>query len=223
MLSFLKKIIFDFDGVLVNNFQERAEQIIAIAHSFGIQESLMEKIREHWGESLDAFLESVLPGINRDMFSARGAELGFEDTAPAIVPGTRRTLALLSKHFSLSVVTNRGRPSLMTAMKERRIDASLFCFILTASELPREFLKPSPKAFQKIILTLFSEGILPEQMLYVGDTLNDFRAASGAGLHFAGIISGGVATPEDFLRVGVPEKHLLETLSDLPGLLGISD
>lgn len=221
MFPFLKAIFLDFDGVIVNPFKHLVAEILAVADSFGVRNPLMEKIKKHWGESLEEFLGNVLPGINREMFLERSGELGFRMTAPPLVVGARRTLALLSNQYLLAIVTNRGRPSLLAVMEEREIDRDLFRFIHTASDLPRHHHKPSPKAFRRLVLILSLEGILPDQILYVGDNEIDFKAASGAGLHFVGITSGGPTTREDFLRAGVSEKQLLESIRDLPGFLGL--
>lgn len=223
MLSFLENIrviLFDFDGPLVNNFQELFVEIVAVARSFGVQENLTGKIKKHWGESLDFFLSNVMPGISHEMFLRRSAELGFRKKVPLHVPGARRTLALLKEHYILGIVTNRGRPSLMEILNAREFDIRNFAFIVTATDLPPEFHKPSPKAFRDIILHLFSRDIFPENILYIGDNEKDFRASCGAGLHFAGITTGGPTTREDFLVVGVHERLLLSAVPDLPGLLG---
>ncbi|MDP1846135.1 MAG: HAD hydrolase-like protein [Candidatus Moranbacteria bacterium] len=108
-------------------------------------------------------------------------------------------------------------------MEGSEIDTGLFRFIQTASDLPRELHKPNPEVFSRIISILLSEGVRREEILYIGDNITDFRAANGAGIYFVGVTSGGLTTRDDFLRIGVSKKHILDSIRNLPKFLGITE
>jgi phosphoglycolate phosphatase-like HAD superfamily hydrolase len=222
-ITIIKKIIFDVDGVLLNTFTHHIAELMAVARAFGIDKPAMERIKKHWGKGLEEFLEKILPSIPLETFLQRSIELGFRKTAPPRIPGVRRTLFLLAKYYSLSIVSNRSEPSLMAFMRGAEINIGLFRFIQTASHLPRELHKPNPKVFSKIISILLAEGIKLEEIMYIGDNEIDFWAANGAGINFVGVTTGGLTTRDDFLRIGVPEEYILDSIRDLPRFLGISE
>lgn len=220
-IPIIKKIIFDVDGPLLNTPNLLLQELYAIAQSLGLNKPAMEKIIAAWGKNLHDFLSIALPGVSLEVFVTERDRLGFFRHQPIRVPGARKVLVRLSQAYSLSILTNRSKDSLLQLMTRAEIDLNYFRFIITASDLPPEFHKPSPKAFTGIIQALFSEGVLPEEMLYVGDNVIDFRAANGAGLRFTAIISGFPATREDFLQAGVSEKCILDSIRDLPKFLGL--
>lgn len=221
--ALLKKLIFDVDGVLLDTYCHHVVELMAVARALGIKKPAMEEIKKHWGKGLEEFLEKIMPGIPLEAFLQRSMELGFRKAAPPRILGVRRTLSLLAGYFSLSIVSNRSDSSLMAFMEGSEIDTGLFRFIQTASDLPRELHKPNPEVFSRIISILLSEGVRREEILYIGDNIIDFRAANGAGIYFVGVTSGGLTTRNDFLRIGVSKKHILDSIRNLPKFLGITE
>ncbi|MCA9332469.1 HAD family hydrolase [Candidatus Saccharibacteria bacterium] len=60
-----------------------------------------------------------------------------------------------------------------------------------------EYHKPDPRAFAQIEA---NHGWLPEECVYVGDSVSDADAALGAGLSFVCSLESGLRTREDFAR-----------------------
>lgn len=221
--ALLRKLIFDFDGVMIDLVDHYFTEIEMVARAFGIEQPPAEEITKHWGKSLEEFLKNIFPGVAVEKFLQKSAELGFRKDIPPRIPGIRRTLSLLARHYSLSIVSNREKTSLMAMLAGAEIDTGLFRFIRSASDLPPEFHKPSSMVFSEILHVLGQEGITGEEIAYIGDNEVDFRAATGAGIHFIAVVSGRITARGDFLAFGVPEKYILESIRDLPKFLGLPE
>src|SRR4030043_393069 len=220
-IALLAKIIFDFDGVMIDLADLYFTEIEAVAKAFGVKQPAMEEIARHWGKGLREFLKNIIPEVTMEEFLQKSAELGFQKDKPPRILGVRRILSLLAVHYSLSIVTNRERESLMTMLAGAGINIGLFRFIRSASDLPPEFHKPNPLVFSESLHTLGQEGVKRDQVAYIGDNEGDFEAATGAGINFIAVTSGRITTREDFVRLGVPKEHILESIRDLPGFLGL--
>lgn len=222
-ISIVKMIIFDVDGVLLDTPRRNLEELFKIVESLKLPPPSMEIVKRAWGLNLRNFLSVVLPEVPLKVFLAERDKAGYLKDRPLRVPYVRRVLSRVSEAYLMSIVTNRLGESLEETMGAEKISLRDFWFVETASSLPPEFQKPSPKAFTRIILEAFSEGIYPEEMLYVGDNRMDMQSSRGAGLQFAAMISGFPMTREDFLKLGLLEEQILESIRDLLGMLGLSE
>jgi len=76
-----------------------------------------------------------------------------------------------------------------------------------------EFSKPDPRAFDWLIKL----GYQPHECLFVGDSLIDAQAASGAGLNFVATLESGLKKPSDFKDY--PVAAFVNRLSEISKLL----
>ena len=93
-----------------------------------------------------------------------------------------------SAGFLTAILTNNGRSSVDTIMKQIPLDEH-FQIIQTRHESPKP--KPHPDGLLKIIGDL---GVRPDEVVYIGDAFIDGTAASRAGIEFWGVASGETST-----------------------------
>lgn len=74
-----------------------------------------------------------------------------------------------------------------------------------------QYHKPDPRAFEHIER---EHGWLPEECVYVGDSIGDAAAATGAHLHFVASLESGLRTMKDF--DGYPVAAFIHKFTELP-------
>jgi len=129
---------------------------------------------------------------------------------------SRETLHKLSRKYILGLLTDGYLPAQRLKVEALGIEQFFRCIIYT-EQLGREFWKPSPAGFQKL---LDSIGQRPENMVYVADNaLKDFIAPNRLGA-----VTIQITRPRRLHREsadqqdGVP-KYKISTISQLPALL----
>lgn len=85
-----------------------------------------------------------------------------------------------------------------------------------------EFHKPDPRVFDPLKKWLGARAILPADVLYIGDSLPDHKAASGAGFAFLGVETGVVGA-ETFRDAGILSISAISRLLKAPGISVISE
>ena len=89
-IALLAKIIFDFDGVMIDLADLYFTEIEAVAKAFGVKQPAMEEIARHWGKGLSEFLKNIISEVTMEEFLQKSAELGFQRSRGAA--STRRAL-----------------------------------------------------------------------------------------------------------------------------------
>ncbi len=100
------------------------------------------------------------------------------------IPENRKEfLKKLKRDFSLAILTNNWRDTLEKLIPEDELE--LFDVIITSSDVSKP--KPDPEGMFKIIEKL---GLDSKDILYVGDSISDYRVAQKAGTMFVGVLTG---------------------------------
>lgn len=179
-----KAVLFDLDGTITDSnpfsiqlMSEMAEKLTGyrplpdeMAHRFGppdlvviekfMGESYSEKVAEYYLSQLRAkVLQNVIPmpGIYEMLCSLKAAK---------IPTGLYSARSLVAAEVVLEELGLK----------------SFFEYRLGGDSFPGEKYKPDPEG---ILVALQHYGIAPEEMLYVGDSKSDIKAAKAAGVHFA--------------------------------------
>jgi phosphoglycolate phosphatase-like HAD superfamily hydrolase len=79
--------------------------------------------------------------------------------------------------------------------------------------------KPDPKVFDGSLKRLKGKGIMPGDVVYIGDALMDYYAARDAGINFIGVTTGSISK-EQFKKEGAKS---VSTLTDLSKMLKVSN
>lgn len=215
MLRAMKKIGVDFDGVIVASNHNFATEFIAITKNISGRDISKQAIFSIWGLTLSGLLEKLCPEISLSIYFQERKRLGFHQNFPTLIPGVIEAIELISARIPISIITNRESQTLFEILEELRVDISLFEKIQSSNDT--DYDKPHPKVFDDFLVRYRAQ-----EMLYIGDHhKTDYLAAAGAGIHFVGVLSGGISTQEDFISAGVPRKMILNSLADVPNHLGI--
>jgi len=130
-----------------------------------------------------------------------------ENPYPAI-PRSKNTVFSLCRQIPIALCTTNELPALKHRLEYAEFNMNWFCYI---SSWENGHPKPDPRA-----LTIITDSLkIPkENALFVGDWYPDFECAKAAGIEFVAVLSGGIPK-HAFLREGVPEDHILNSLFDI--------
>lgn len=183
-------VAFDWDGTLIDSVPYKLAQNQAIAHESGKDLSI-EQVRDHWLASAgftdlmqrltgSSDMSAIMRIVNRDYNNPSYVKRPFEFT-----PRLLTTLRQLGKRTAL--LTNATRHILDADAQSVELLplTSYFDYVQTADETP--YKKPDPRAFDPLLRSL---DVSPAQVVYIGDELNDLRAAHSAGINFIGVETG---------------------------------
>ncbi len=178
----IRGIVFDCDGVL---FESRRANLVfyntVLAH-FG-----KPPIQEDDHETCHLCHTAASPQVLAALFGERGEEalafsatLDYRTFIPYMTPEPQMAWALaeLSQRYPLAVATNRG-----TSMPEILSHFGLndhFSAVVTSRDVPRP--KPHPDMLHLAAVRL---GLRENELLFVGDSELDRRAAQAARMPFA--------------------------------------
>lgn len=192
---------FDFDLTLADTIDVSIETYAVALSSVGVQ--FDGDVFHHLKQDIRATFDEIDDGTHD--YSAF-LKL-FEDTAvkrfstvrlyPDVVENLIR---IRSSGAKTALVTNRARNSVDKAMEKYGGTDAFFDCVITG-DITTNF-KPHPEPILKCLALC---GCEKQDLIYIGDALNDFRSATAAGVDFAYIDRTG----------HVKAKGALKTLSEL--------
>jgi HAD superfamily hydrolase (TIGR01549 family) len=209
-LSTVRAVLFDLDDTLVQTKLTRYKAIVALAERYYGYTLTEAMIDAHWGTPHHEFYAELFKEVDADLERILSYRRQLDQEFPnAPYADTKQTLHYLTGKYQVGIVTAAGREMIRAEVEPLHLPLEKLLFIQTSEDTP--FHKPDPRVFAPALRLLASLGITPEQVLYVGDSLRDYQAASAAGLHFVGLADR--TTPAEAFR-----KAGAETVSSLTAL-----
>jgi len=209
-----RAIIFDFDDTLVDSksgivFHQK------VAKSKGWKVPPKEELEKYWGLGWEDFIAKFWPYIPFADF--RQAYIDYNQKEPRHydqIPGVNKAIKELKKEdIILGILSNRNVKSVRDILEQQGF--SLDDFEIIQGEEEFFFHKPDPRAFDQILTILGERGILPREIIYVGDTRFDIAASRGCKIKFVGVLSG-LMKREEFKNLGVLDRDIIQSVKDLP-------
>lgn len=218
-----KFFIFDLDGTLLNNTHIGFMRVNQNLEMMGMPPVSEKFLRSHWGipakdiwklicEESGATPEKEELLLKNDVYMSK--IMDYKASAKLML-----AIAMVKKFdIFTGILTSRTAASLDVAIKQTGLDLTLFDYIQTITHFP--YHKPNGRVFGPAINWAMAKKLLPEDIVYFGDTIKyDYAATLNANppLDFVGIISG-VNTYEEFLAAGLPTCRIT-TYEKLPHFL----
>jgi putative hydrolase of the HAD superfamily len=134
----------------------------------------------------------------------------------SLLADSKKVLQRLSKKYTLALLTDGFLPAQQLKVQALKIEKYFKCIIYT-EQLGRQFWKPSPEGFEKLMQTLNAK---PQNIAYVADNgEKDFIAPNKLGFFTIQIIRPArlhTSTSEDS---DAPAQYVIRKISQLPALL----
>jgi HAD superfamily hydrolase (TIGR01549 family) len=195
----IKAVIFDFDDTLVESRLVKWAHHKHVAKKFYNIDLTDEDIRKHWGKPLNTLIKILYRDADtvEKMYDALISVR--EDFRKKTFPGAVKVVeTLFGKGMRLGVLSATNKKFLVEDLKDAKFPVAQM-LIQGADET--DFHKPDPKVFVPMLKKLKDEGISNDEVLYIGDSMDDFLAATGAGIGFIAITTG-LYSKEDFQKAG---------------------
>lgn len=209
----IKVVVFDHDDTLVNTFGTKAAEHIYIAKEYYGRTITDEDIRREWGKSLSTVLQNLYNTDNVDQAIEYNKQLHLK--YPKIIfNDTARTLQVLKgKGYLLGTVTSTIKFSHDHDLDSLDFPEGIFDYKQTQEDT--EVHKPDPRVFDPFKVWLKKQGLAADHVLYIGDGMHDYVAATGAGFHFIGVDTGPTKG-NDFRKKGVKSvPHVGHLISEV--------
>lgn len=212
----IRHVVFDFDGTVGDSYGPVTESFNSAFRHFGKPELTAEEVRPWVGTGLEVILTHFLgrENLEKAVEIFRGHYLRVYKQDSKLMRGARETLDALDGHFGMGLCSNKPGDVLRSLCDHLDI-SRYFEVILGAYDV--EHLKPHPQMLRKAMADL---GAADADTLYVGDTVTDAEFARPCGVPYV-LVLGGTGTREQLSAAG--PARLLESIAELPALLGISE
>lgn len=210
-----RAIIFDFDDTLVDNKTEGIDFHQTVARSRGWRVPSAEEIEKYWGLPWQEFINKLWPKVPYREF--HDAYVAYNREYPRhykAIPGTIEALDKLKKMgFALAILSNRNKRNILDKLEDLGFKTEVFTIIYGEEELI--YTKPDPRAFDPLFTAFGKLGIVPAEIIYVGDTQYDIKASRRCGIKFVGVLSGLMDRTE-YKAAGIDAADVIPAVKDLP-------
>lgn len=181
-------VLCDLDGTLLDTLPDLHAAVNAMLRDVGRPQLSPETVCSYVGRgipnlvkralaaSLEVDDDSVPPQAALDSFRRHYARENGRNVAiyPGVIEGLE---ALKAAGFPLAVITNKATAFTVPLLEATGL-AGYFDVVVSGDLLPRA--KPDP---MPLIWACGRFGVSPGDALFIGDSVNDFRAARAAGCH----------------------------------------
>ena len=201
----LKALIFDLNGVLINDTFDIVKVFQEAAKEGGLKVPTKKAILSTLGLTWPEMRKKIFGGEEKYKEILNKTWMKHEKDMK-LMAGMEKILASLNR--KKAIVTSSAEPYLQRMLKGY---VDYFDAIITAESTEKH--KPDP---EPLLLACRKLEIKPNEAVYIGDRLIDFKTAKNAGMDFIGFLSGGT-TEEEFKKAGA--KKTIKSLSELLKLL----
>jgi phosphoglycolate phosphatase len=183
-------VFFDLDGTLVDSLQDLADAVNHMLRSLDKQVITLPEVRHLVGKGARNLVQRALKTDSSEQIE-RGLRLftAFNEQHIAdssrLYPGVPELLQqLVSNNLRMTVISNKNEALSRLILKVLEIEG-IFERIAGGDTFPE--LKPSPLPLLEMTRKL---GLKPENVIMVGDSINDIQAGNSAGITTIGCTWG---------------------------------
>jgi pyrophosphatase PpaX len=209
----ISTILFDLDGVLIDSSLVWAEIHQKAAKKLNLRVPSCKEITNLWGESWDFIIKTLWPSINPQRFKETANEIKKNENI--LLKPIKNVINVLKQlkelGYNLGLVTGGSKESLTASLKEAGIDTKFFKVIVAEEDTKTH--KPSPEPVLHACKLL---NVKPENTIYVGDSIFDYKSADDADVEFVAVLTGDIKENE-FRENGV--KNIITSVAELPKFL----
>ena len=207
-----KAVIFDFDDTLVKSHTLKWAHHKAAAKRFYNKDITDEDMQKVWGKPFPLLVETLhsdVDTVENAIKNIRSMDAEFlketQEDAPHILT------QFLDVGIEIGIVSAADGAYVKKDLERLQFPAERFFSIQGCEDTDEH--KPDPNVFIPIFKKLQEKGINLNEIVYVGDSMDDVQAAHGAGIDFIGIATG---VHKDHMLKDKGAKIVLSHIRELP-------
>ena len=199
------------DDTLLKTQQTKFAALQALAKNRYNLDLSDDHLRSHWGKPMHTFMADAFHNVDTpEQLVANYMAMSYEFKNEAY-EDAYHAINVLYPSYDLGILSSASRDLIIRDITRSTLDISMFAYIQGSDETDTH--KPDPGVFGPALEWFSKRGIPPPEIMYIGDTLNDYLASAAADLHFVGI-------PRNKVMQELFKKHNARTLSSLDELPG---
>ena len=218
----VKVLVFDLDGVLIDNTLPGFVAINSILEKIGMLPVKEDLLRQYWGMPLSELINVICH--EQDASSKKQAKFMEKikkvHIETRIDPRLARVLKAAPDYgFLTGIITSRTRVGSEIGAEKHGLDLGMFHFLQTISDYPA--CKPEADVFKPLFSYIYEVSDYgPHNVAYFGDTINydlaSVRNARSQGrlMKFIAVCSG-VNKYEEFKRAGLDDGFIVPSYAGL--------
>jgi HAD superfamily hydrolase (TIGR01549 family) len=180
-----KAVIFDMDDTLIKTRVAKYRAHKHAAKYFYDLAITDEDLNQHWGKPFEVMVGDLYKNVEpTEQIIEKYYSISGQFPISAY-PGAREIVSTLGERLPIGLLTAANQKLMLAALRDAKIDVGVFQYVQTSEYT--DFHKPDPRVFEPAIQYLGIKQIKKEEIMYVGDSLDDYVAATKAGLGFVGI------------------------------------
>lgn len=191
----VRALAFDLDGTLTDSAPGLAYAVDAALTALNLPAAGVERVSTWIGNGADVLIERALTwalGHQPESAVIADARVLLDrhyattiESGSKLFPGVKEGLAALAeKGLPMAIVTNKPTPFVKPLLTSLGI-ADYFSLIIGGDDVAAKKPHPAP-----LFLVLGKFGLLPEELVFIGDSRNDIHAAQAAGCPSVGMTWG---------------------------------
>jgi len=180
----LKAILFDLDGVLIDSLDRQHQVFNEIRENFKLKPITKEEFKKKlWGFSLETNGKNYFKDHDiKEVRKQYNASVDKNLEKSRAFPNVEKVLKKIKENkLKIGLVTNTVRQRTIKDLELNKIK-EYFDVIVTADDVenPKPYPDPVLKACEEL-------NVMPDEVIFVGDTKNDYKAGKSAGCFVVGI------------------------------------
>ena len=201
----LKAVLFDLDGTIIDSNNAIFETYTQVAKRLGVEPPDIEVLRGLLGQPSNLNLP-ILFGENKDARPIYNeVVIKTHENLPTL-PHVKETLEKID--LPMGIVTSKRKANAIEVLGELY---EKFDVLITPEQTVKQ--KPDPEPMHLACKKL---SVKPEECVYIGDTVRDYKTARNSGTEFIALIDKG-STAEQFNEIGA--KNQVTAFDMIPDMI----
>ena len=201
----LKAVLFDLDGTIIDSNNAIFETYTQVAKRLGVEPPDIEVLRGLLGQPSNLNLP-ILFGENKDARPIYNeVVIKTHENLPTL-PHVKETLEKID--LPMGIVTSKRKANAIEVLGELY---EKFDVLVTPEQTVKQ--KPDPEPMHLACKKL---SVKPEECVYIGDTVRDYKTARNSGTEFIALIDKG-STAEQFNEIGA--KNQVTAFDMIPDMI----
>jgi HAD superfamily hydrolase (TIGR01549 family) len=194
----IKAVIFDYDETLTKTIEGKAKAYSDFARAEYNQSLTVDEVKKAFGIPYEKFIEKLFGQVEEVNVIIEKYQKFSQNYPPIPYENAEEVINKLFERYLVGIVSGIRRKAIFNDLCQLKFDQKCFFHIQCGDDT--KDLKPDPKVFDSLMLKLKLVGILPNEVVYVGDNIDDFLAAKAAGFNFIGM-AGHTRPENEFAKV----------------------